>query len=454
MSNDRTPRSGPLLAGPSTTPLEGRVRVPGDKSISHRALMLGGLAIGESRITGLLEGEDVLATAAAMQALGSGVTREADGTWVVNGVGVGGLAEPDNVLDMGNAGTGARLLMGILASHPLTAFLTGDASLRRRPMARVTVPLGQCGAQFFCREGGRLPLAVIGAREPLAIDYRLPVASAQVKSAILLAGLNAAGTTRVIEPEATRDHTERMMRHFGASVARAEENGDGVVELAGEAVLHGADVLVPADPSSAAFPMAAALLVPGSDVTCTDLCLNPGRIGLIETLREMGADLTIENARDENGEPVGDVRVRHGRLKGVTVPAERAPSMIDEYPVLAAIAAVAEGRTHMPGIGELRVKESDRLDAVARGLSACGVGVQADADSLTVEGGHGIRGNGRSGDAIRTDIAGAQAFGITGIMVLAGIHAQDLMEASWDERHGWFGRQSHRPAYALPHLVW
>ncbi len=427
MSNDRTSLSGPLLAAPSASPLQGRVRVPGDKSISHRSLMLGGLAIGETRITGLLEGEDVLATAVAMRALGANVMREADGTWVVTGVGVGGLAEPADVLNMGNAGTGARLLMGMLASHPLTAFLTGDASLRRRPMARVTTPLVQCGAQFFSREGGRLPLAVVGARPAVAIDYRLPVASAQVKSAILLAGLNAAGTTRVIEPEATRDHTERMMRHFGATVSRGEENGEGVIELAGEAVLRGASVLVPADPSSAAFPMAAALMAPGSDVTCTDLCLNPGRIGLIETLREMGADLTIENAREENGEPVGDVRVRHGRLKGVTVPAERAPSMIDEYPILAAIAAIAEGRTHMPGIGELRVKESDRLDAVARGLDACGVRVSADADSLTVEGGQAVRGNGRTGGAIRTDLDHriAMAFAVLGLAAHDGVRVDD-----------------------------
>jgi len=427
MSSATISLRGPLFAAPATVPLQGRVRVPGDKSISHRALMLGGLAIGETRITGLLEGEDVLATAAAMRALGARVERTGDGAWTVTGVGVGALAEPDDVLDMGNAGTGARLLMGLLASHPLTAFLTGDASLRRRPMARVTAPLGQCGARFFTRDGGRLPLCVVGAREPVAIDYRLPVASAQVKSSILLAGLNAAGTTRVIEPEATRDHTERMMRHFGAEVVRGEDEGEGVIELAGEAVLRGAGVLVPADPSSAAFPMAAALLVEGSDVTCTDLCLNPGRIGLIETLREMGANLTIENAREQNGEPIGDVRVRHGRLKGVTVPAERAPSMIDEYPVLAAIAAVAEGRTHMPGIGELRVKESDRLDAVARGLAACGVRVSADADSMTVEGGHGIQGNGASGGAIRTDLDHriAMAFAVLGLAARDGVRVDD-----------------------------
>ena len=427
MPADRPTLSGLLFAAPSTNPLAGRVRVPGDKSISHRALMLGGLAVGETRITGLLEGEDVLATAAAMQALGASVERLADGTWVVQGVGVGGLAEPGNVLDMGNAGTGARLLMGMLASHSLTAFLTGDASLRRRPMARVTAPLALCGARFFTRDGGRLPLAVVGAHEPVAIEYRLPVASAQVKSSILLAGLNAIGTTRVIEPEATRDHTERMMRHFDATVTRGEQNGEGVIELLGEAVLRGANVLVPADPSSAAFPMAAALMVPGSDVTCTDLCLNPGRIGLIETLREMGADLTIENAREENGEPIGDVRVRHGRLRGVTVPAERAPSMIDEYPVLAAIAATAEGRTHMPGIGELRVKESDRLDAVTRGLEACGVRVTADADSMTVEGGHGIRGNGKSGSVIHTDLDHriAMAFAVLGLAAQDGVRVDD-----------------------------
>ena len=427
MPEDRLDTSGPLFAMPAAAPLKGKVRVPGDKSISHRALMLGGLAIGETRIRGLLEGEDVLATAAAMRALGAEVQRQDDGSWLVHGVGVGGLAEPANVLDMGNAGTGARLLMGLLASHRMTAFLTGDASLRRRPMARVTTPLALCGAQFFAREGGRLPLAVVGATDPVAIEYRLPVASAQVKSAVLLAGLNAAGATRVIEPEATRDHTERMLRHFGADVRRGEENGVGVVELMGEAVLRGADVTVPADPSSAAFPMAAALLVPGSDVTFTDVCLNPGRIGLIETLLEMGADLSLENQREENGEPIGDVRVRHGALKGVTVPAARAPSMIDEYPILAAIAATATGTTHMPGIGELRVKESDRLEAVAVGLTACGVKVEADIDSLTVHGGAAIAGNGQSGSAIVTDLDHriAMAFAVLGLASRDGVRVDD-----------------------------
>lgn len=417
----------PLMAPPASGPLSGSVRVAGDKSISHRSLMLGGLAVGTTCITGLLEGEDILATAQAMRALGAQVERRADGVWQVDGVGVGGLAEPADVLDMGNAGTGARLLVGLLASHDLTAFLTGDASLRRRPMQRVIGPLEQFGARFVCRHGGRLPLAVTGAREALAIDYRLPVASAQVKSAVLLAGLNATGTTRVIEPEATRDHTERMLAHFGASVSRGEENGEGVIELAGEAVLRGADVTVPADPSSAAFPMAAALLVPGSDVTLTDVCLNPGRIGLIETLREMGADLTIENLRELNGEPIGDVRVRHGRLTGVTVPAERAPSMIDEYPVLAAIAAFAEGDTRMLDVGELRVKESDRLSATAAGLEACGVKVEADADTLTVFGGGVVTGNAKAGSAIAThlDHRIAMAFAVLGLASHDGVLVDD-----------------------------
>jgi 3-phosphoshikimate 1-carboxyvinyltransferase len=409
--------SAPLSVPPATRPLQGRVKVAGDKSISHRALMLGGLAVGTTRIAGLLEGEDVLATAAAMRALGATVVREANGIWRVEGVGVGGLGEPADVLDMGNAGTGARLLAGMLASHRLTAFMTGDASLRRRPMQRVIEPVQQCGATFVSRAGGRLPLAIIGAREPLAIHYRLPVASAQVKSAVLLAGLNAAGTTRVIEPEASRDHTERMLRHFGAAVRRGVENGEGVIELDGEAVLRGADVTVPADPSSAAFPMAAALLIPGSDVTLTDVCLNPGRIGLVETLREMGADIVLENARELNGEPIGDLRVRHAPLTGVTVPAARAPSMIDEYPVLAVVAAFASGRTRMLGLRELRVKESDRLAAMATGLAACGVKAEAGEDSLSVDGGGIVAGNRLAGAAIATNLDHriAMAFAVLGL---------------------------------------
>jgi 3-phosphoshikimate 1-carboxyvinyltransferase len=417
----------PLFAPPAAGPLVGRAKVAGDKSISHRALMLGGLAVGASRIFGLLEGEDVLATARAMRALGATVTRDGDGVWTVHGVGVGGLREPDDMLDMGNAGTGARLLLGLLASHELTAFLTGDASLRRRPMQRVIAPLQQCGAVFVSRSSGRLPLALIGAREPIAIDYRLPVASAQVKSAVLLAGLNAAGTTRVIEPEATRDHTERMLAHFGAQLQRVTEKGEGLIELAGEAVLRGADVTVPADPSSAAFPMAAALVTPGSDVTLTDVCLNTGRTGFIVTLQEMGADLTIENRRELNGEPIGDVRVRHARLRGVTVPAERAPSMIDEYPVLAVVAATAEGETRMLGVGELRVKESDRLAATAAGLEACGVRVEAGDDALAVSGSALVSGNGKDGGAITThfDHRIAMAFAILGLASRDGIRVDD-----------------------------
>ncbi len=418
----------PLLASPAAGPLAGRVRVASDKSISHRALMLGGLAVGSTRITGLLEGEDIMATAAAMRALGAVVEREVEGVWRVQGVGVGGLAEPGDVLDMGNAGTGARLLLGLLASHDLTAFLTGDASLRRRPMQRVTLPLERCGARFASRRGGCLPMAIIGAREAMAIDYRLPVASAQVKSAVLLAGLNAAGTTRVIEPETTRDHTERMLTHFGASVTRGEEGGEAVIELQGEAVLRAADVTVPADPSSAAFPMAAALLVPGSDVTLIDLCLNPGRIGLIETLLEMGADLTVENAREMNGEPIGDVHVRHAPLQGVIVPPERAPSMIDEYPMLAAVAAFARGETRMLGVGELRVKESDRLTATAAGLEACGVQVEVGEESLSVFGGNGVSGNlASAGNGIATNLDHriAMAFAVLGLASRDGVRVDD-----------------------------
>jgi len=374
--------------------LSGTARLPGDKSISHRALMFGALAVGETTIDGLLEGEDVLRTAAAMRALGAEIAREtAPGgaaRWRVWGRGIGALADPEDVLDMGNSGTGARLLLGILASHPLTAVLTGDASLRRRPMARVTEPLSACGAAFIAREGGRLPLTVIGARDPLPLDYRLPVPSAQVKSAVLLAGLNAPGTTRVVEREATRDHSERMLGHFGAEIRRREIDDDGhpalEILLTGQPELTGRPVTVPADPSSAAFPLVAALLLPGSEVRLPAVGMNPARIGLITTLQEMGGDIAIENPREEGGEPVADLVARGSRLKGVEVPAGRAPSMIDEYPILAMAAAVAEGRTVMHGLGELRVKESDRLAAVARGLARCGVAVEEHPETLVVAG--------------------------------------------------------------------
>lgn len=368
--------------------------MPGDKSISHRALMLGALAVGETTISGLLEGEDVLRTAAAMRALGARIDQgDADlgssangGVWRVRGRGIGGLAEPDDVLDMGNAGTGARLLMGLLASHRLTAFLTGDASLRRRPMGRVAAPLRLMGAEIVSRGGDRLPLAVIGTAEPMPITYRLPVPSAQVKSAVLLAGLNTPGETTVIEPEPTRDHTELMLRHFGASL-RVEALAEGrAVTVIGQPELTGQAIRVPADPSSAAFPLVAALIRPGSRLRLPGVGMNPHRIGLIETLREMGADIVAENPRTEAGEPVADLIVSASELIGVEVPAARAPSMIDEYPILAVAAACARGRTVMRGLAELRVKESDRLAAVANGLAACGVAVEAGADSLIVEG--------------------------------------------------------------------
>ncbi|MBC7136590.1 MAG: 3-phosphoshikimate 1-carboxyvinyltransferase [Oceanibaculum nanhaiense] len=367
--------------------LRGAVTAPGDKSISHRALMFGGLAIGETAIHGLLEGEDVLNTAKAMRAYGATLRRGEDGVWHVRGVGVGGLAEPEDMLDLGNSGTGARLLMGLAAGHPIISFFTGDASLRRRPMARVMKPLAEMGARFVSREGGRLPLAVTGASSPLPIEYTLPVASAQVKSAILLAGLTAPGETIVIEPEPTRDHSERMLRHFGAAV-RVEDRADGTraVTLTGQPELVAATVRVPGDPSSAAFPAVAALLVPGSEVRIANVGANPLRFGLFETLLEMGADIALENRREEAGEPVVDLLIRAGALKGVVVPPRRAPSMIDEYPILAMAAACADGPTVMEGLAELRVKESDRLGAVARGLAACGVEIEEGPDRLVVHG--------------------------------------------------------------------
>jgi 3-phosphoshikimate 1-carboxyvinyltransferase len=377
----------PLISHPAAAPLSGRIAIPGDKSISHRALMFGALAIGETRITGLLTGEDVLNTAAAMRALGAEITLDSDtGIWRVSGRGVGGLTEPIDVLDMGNSGTAARLLCGILASHPIFSILTGDASLRRRPMRRVIDPLTGTGARFASRGGGLLPLAIEGAREALPLDYRVPMPSAQVKSAVLLAGLNARGTTRVEEPEATRDHTENMLRHFGATV-HVEEAGSGrVITLHGQPELRAADVVVPGDPSSAAFPLVAALLVPGSSVTIPAVGLNPLRTGLFPTLAEMGAVVTVSNRRVEGGEPVGDLLVTGSALRGVDVPPERAPTMIDEYPILAVAAAGASGTTRMRGLKELRVKESDRLSATAALLTGNGVRVEIEGDDLIVHG--------------------------------------------------------------------
>jgi 3-phosphoshikimate 1-carboxyvinyltransferase len=395
--------------------LAGVARVPGDKSISHRSLMLGALAVGETVIEGLLEGEDVLRTAAAMRALGARAERGGDGRWRVQGRGIGGLAEPEDVLDMGNAGTGARLLMGLLASHPLTACLTGDASLRRRPMARVTAPLQQIGATFMGRAGGRLPLAIRGTSDPLPIEYRLPVPSAQVKSAILLAGLNTPGHTTVIEPEPTRDHTELMLRHFGARLTVTAGPDGRRTTLLGQPELAARPVAVPADPSSAAFPLVAALLRPGSALRLPGVGLNPHRTGLITTLREMGAEIAVEDAREQAGEPVGDLVVAGGRLTGIEVPAERAPSMIDEYPILAVAAALAQGTTVMRGLAELRVKESDRLAAIAAGLAACGVAVEAGSDSLAVTGGGGRPPRGGATIATGLDHRIAMAFLVLGM---------------------------------------
>ncbi len=376
----------PLTSHP-TGGLSGTIRVPGDKSISHRALMLGALAVGRTGIEGLLEGEDVLRTAAAMGALGAEVVRGDDGSWHVDGVGVGGLTEPSSVLDMGNSGTAARLLTGVLATHGLTAFMTGDASLVKRPMARVTVPLVRMGAQFVTREGGRLPMAVVGTRSPVPITYTLPVASAQVKSAVLLAGLNTPGVTTVIEPHATRDHSENMLRHFGAEISVDDaEDGGMAIALTGEPELTARNIVVPGDISSAAFPIVAALIRPDSDITLTGIGINPRRTGLLDTLIEMGGRIELLNRRDEAGEPVADIRVQGSDLRGVDVPPERAPSMIDEYPVLGIAAACAEGTTRMLGVGELRVKESDRLAMTAAGLDACGITVDAERESLTVQG--------------------------------------------------------------------
>lgn len=382
----------PLTARPGAA-LTGRIRVPGDKSISHRSLMFGAVTVGETRIDGLLEAEDVLGTAAAMKALGATVVREGEGSWRVAGLGVGGLLEPEGVLDFGNAGTGSRLTMGLVGGHAVAATFVGDASLSRRPMGRVLDPLRRMGVEVIARKGDRLPLTLRGPDSLIPISYRVPVPSAQVKSAVLLAGLNAPGITTVIEPVATRDHTERMLEGFGADIAvEPGPNGERIIRLQGRPNLKPQRVTVPGDPSSAAFAIVAGLVVPGSDVTVENVLLNPLRTGLFTTLLEMGADLTIENERLSGGERIGDVRVRSSRLRGVAVPAERAPAMIDEYPVLAVAAAFAEGETVMDGLEELRVKESDRLAAVARGLEANGVACREGEASLTVTGGGRVGG--------------------------------------------------------------
>ena len=383
----RSGQTTPLEARASQA-LRGRVRVPGDKSISHRALILGALAVGETRISGLLEGEDVLNTAKAMRALGAQVERTGDGAWSVRGVGVGGFAAPDAPLDFGNSGTGCRLAMGAVAGSPIAATFDGDASLRGRPMRRILEPLALMGASISSQtDGDRLPMTLQGARDPLPIVYRTPVASAQIKSAVLLAGLSAPGVTTVIESEASRDHTELMLAHFGAQVISANEGAHGrKISLIGQPELHGANVVVPADPSSAAFPIVAALIVEGSDIVLTDVMTNPLRTGLFTTLRDMGASIEESDPRNDAGEPMAQFRVRTSKLRGVTVPAERAPSMIDEYLVLAVAAAFAEGSTTMRGLQELRVKESDRLEATAAMLRVNGVKVEISGDDMIVEG--------------------------------------------------------------------
>ncbi|MEM9009925.1 MAG: 3-phosphoshikimate 1-carboxyvinyltransferase [Pseudomonadota bacterium] len=407
------------------TALRGVAHVPGDKSISHRALILGALSVGQTRIEGLLEGEDVLATAAAMRAFGADVVRAGDGRWSVHGVGVGGFAEPEDVIDFGNAGTGVRLAMGAMATTPISATFTGDASLRARPMGRVTAPLAEFGATAHGRAGGRLPLTLFGARDPVPIRYTLPVASAQVKSAVLLAGLGAPGETVVIEPTATRDHTERMLRGFGADLEVTEADGSRTITLIGQPELQPQTIAVPGDPSSAGFPVVAALLVEGSEITVPGICLNPTRTGLLTTLREMGAEIEEHDRRQEGGEEVADLVIRHRPLRGVEVPPARAPSMIDEYPILAALAATAEGCTVMRGIGEMRVKECDRIDAMARGLEALGVTVEETEDSLTVHGRPGEVPGGATVES-RLDHRIAMSFLCLGLATKAAVTVDDI----------------------------
>ncbi len=415
----------PMTAAKSG-PLRGVAEVPGDKSISHRALIFGAMAVGETKISGLLEGQDVLDTAQAMRAFGAEVVRHDAGAWSVHGVGVGGFREPADVIDCGNSGTGVRLIMGCMATHAITATFTGDASLRKRPMGRVTEPLALFGAQAFGRQGGRLPMTVVGAADPVPVRYVLPVASAQVKSAVLLAGLNAPGQTVVIEREPTRDHSERMLLGFGAKVV-VEKTGEGnVITLTGQPELRPQVVAVPRDPSSAAFPVCAALIVPGSDILVPGVSQNLTRNGLYLTLVVMGAEIAFLNPRSEGGEPVADLRVRFsGNMKGTEVPPERAPSMIDEYPVLSVVAAFAAGKTVMRGVKELRVKESDRIDAMARGLEACGVKVEEDEDTLIV---HGMGAGGVPGGAtcaVHLDHRIAMSFLVCGMAAQRPVSVDD-----------------------------
>ena len=410
--------------GARSGPLKGAVRVPGDKSISHRSLMFGALASGQTEITGLLEAGDVLGTADVLRQLGVPIARLGEGHWRVTGRGVGGLSEPQAFLDFGNSGTGTRLMMGVLAGHGFPVRITGDASLSKRPMGRVLKPLKQMGLQVLNGDKTTLPLTIQGRAQPIPITYTLDVPSAQVKSAILLAGLAAPGETTVIEHEATRDHTERMLRHFGATISVVEIKGGRAITVKGNAELKGRDVVVPADPSSAAFLIAAAAIVPGSDVTVEGVLTNPTRTGFYRTLKEMGADIAFLNERVEGGEPIADIRVRASHLHAVRVPAERAPSMIDEYPVLAVVAACAMGTTRMEGLAELRAKESDRLAATAAGLAANGIVARVEGDALEVEGRTGIAGGGRV--VTHMDHRIAMAFLTLGLVALRPVVVDDI----------------------------
>lgn len=409
-----------------STPLQGRVRVPGDKSISHRSLMLSALAVGESKVEGLLEGEDVLATAAAMRAMGATITKGADGVWTIHGVGVGGLLQPETALDMGNSGTSTRLLMGLVASHPISVTFTGDASLSKRPMGRVIDPLTDMGAEFHATGEGRLPLMVRGLCPAIPMTYELPVASAQVKSAVLLAGLNTPGITTVIEPVPTRDHSERMLKGFGAELWTEEVDGVRHIHVRGEATLKPQHIIVPGDPSSAAFPVVAALLVPGSDVIIENVGINPTRDGLFKVLRAMGGHIDYINLREVGGEPVADLYVKASALRGVEVPEVIAPSMIDEFPVLFVAAALAEGRTVTRGLEELRVKESDRLSTMAEGLRAIGAVVEETEDGLIIDGAGGKLLPGGGPVATKLDHRIAMSFAVAGLVSEGGVQIDDM----------------------------
>ncbi|WP_068091776.1 3-phosphoshikimate 1-carboxyvinyltransferase [Novosphingobium rosa] len=425
MSHSSQPRPHTFTAGGA---LKGTIRVPGDKSISHRSIMLGALAIGETRVTGLLEGEDVMSTAAAMRAMGATIEKQPDGEWVINGVGVGGLLQPETALDMGNSGTSTRLLMGLVSSHAITATFVGDASLSKRPMGRVIDPLSSMGAQFTASEGGRLPLTMQGAQPAVPITYRLPVASAQVKSAILLAGLNTPGITTVIEPVPTRDHSERMLQGFGADLTVEEENGERVIRIRGEANLTGQTITVPGDPSSAAFFIVAALIVPGSDVLIENVGLNPTRAGIVTVLRQMGGSIEEVSPRIVGGEPVADLRVRHSALKGINVDPAVVPSMVDEFPVLFVAAALAEGRTVCTGLEELRVKESDRITVMREALELAGATLHETEDGMVIDGTAGapLPGGNKAPVVTHLDHRIAMSMAVAGLASTGGVAIDDV----------------------------